>query len=183
MCLYWSIYTVLRRNNFLQSWTARVCNSCRVSFTFFFEVLGETGGVGRRSLSEDQFLLDWAENISTIELVVEADYSNSFLRLLSRFSEVNKPQPITPRKYPLASSSNSNCTPPSLFPNPSFILSPLPWFLSEFSSSELRPQRLELSELDLSELDPSELDSDQKFLCPSQKPFFFLCFLKNLFFR
>ena len=122
-CPYLSICTVLRRNNSPKSWAARVCDSSRVSFTSLFEHFGgktTDEGVGKRPLSGDRLLFDWAENISTIDLVVEADFSNSLLRCLSCFSVVDEPQPLTPRKYTPASSfqtglkmgsSTPNCTP------------------------------------------------------------------------
>ena len=173
-CPYLSICTVLIRSNSPKLWMARVCNSKRVSLTFFFEIFrGKTAdeGVGKEPLSEEFFFFDWAENISTIDLVVEANFSNSLLRFLSRFSVVDKPHPLTPRKYPPASSfqtglklSTSNCTPSSLFSNPSFVLSPPPLSTSEFSSSELRSPRL-----DSSTFDSSELDSDWGSSCSSQK--------------
>lgn len=96
-------------------------------------------------------------------VVVVADFSNFFLRFLSRFDVVNESQPLTPRKYPPALSfhtalnvlsSTSNCTPLLLsqFSNTS-VFSPLSSSSSEFSSLELRSQRLDSSKFDLSELE------------------------------
>ncbi len=96
-------------------------------------------------------------------VVVVADFSNFFLRFLSRFDVVNESQPLTPRKYPFALSfhtalnvlsSTSNFTPLLLsqFSNTS-VFSPLSSSSSEFSSLELRSQRLDSSKFDLSELE------------------------------
>lgn len=57
-------------------------------------------------LSGDRLLcLIGAENISTIDLVVEADFFQfSFTLSLLRFSVVDVPEPLTPCKYLHASS-------------------------------------------------------------------------------
>ena len=173
---YLSICTILRRNNSPRLWTAGVCDSNRVSLTSFPVLFGEEI-VGREAdkarSPRDWFLFNWAENISTIDLVVEANFSISPLRRCSRFSVADEPHPLMPQRYSPASyfqtgwilwSFTSNYTTPSLSPNPSCVLSPLPSSLtSKFSSSELHPSRL-----DSTRLDSSELDSDRKSSCSSQ---------------
>lgn len=96
---------ILRRNNSPKVWVAQVCDSSHVFFTFVFELF-DGGGAGKEVdkgvLSEDWFLFDWVKNIFTIDLVVDADFSNSLLRYLSRFSVIDKPHLLTPYKYPPA---------------------------------------------------------------------------------
>ena len=180
---------VLRRNNSSKFWAARVCDSSHVFFTFFFKLFDGGGagvGVDKEPLSEDWFLFDWAKNISTIDLVVDANFSNSLLHYLLRFSMLDKPHSLTPHKYPPVlffqtglkmRSSSSNYTPLLLSPNPFCVLSPFSLSTSKLSSSVFCLSRLHLSNLDL-----SELDSDQRSLCSSQKLSSSLYFIKNCFF-
>lgn len=44
---------------------------------------------------EDCFLFCWAKNLFTIDWVREADFFNSFLRLISRFSVNGELNPLT----------------------------------------------------------------------------------------
>lgn len=71
-------------------------------FTSFEHFDGEKAGRGidKRFLSKDWFLFDLVENISTIDLIIDADFFNSLLRCLSCFSVVNKLHPLTLYKYP-----------------------------------------------------------------------------------
>ena len=190
-CLYLSICTVLGRNNSPRSWTARVCDSNRVSLASFPVLFGEEI-VGREAdkvrSSQDWFLFNWAENISTIDLAVEVDFSISLLRRRSRFSVVNEPYPQMSRRCSPASSFQTgwilwsftfNCTSSLLSPSPSCILSPLPSSLtSKSSSSELHPSRL-----DSTKFHSWELDFHRKSSCSSQKSSSSLCLLKNLLLR
>ena len=172
-CPYLSIRTVLRRNNPLRSWTARVCDSNRVFLTFFSVFFGEKIAgreVDKKRSFGDLFLLNWAENISIIDLVVEVDFLISLLQHRSRFFMVDEPHSLIPWRYFSESSFEtswiicsftSNCTLSSMSLNLFYVISPPPFSLSSrFSSTKLYQ-----SKPDSTKSDSSELDSDRKSSC------------------
>lgn len=131
-------FAVLGRNNSVISWAAWIHNS---NADFFLSLSpfnrfvsgGKAAGIkDKSSVFVNSFFLVWAANISVIDLVWEAEFSNSLFILFSRFSVADEGQHLTPRRYPPASIlyvglnvcfSVSSCTPPSSSsPKPSHVI-------------------------------------------------------------